>query len=172
MGIVTSVFVFCWTSLIILVPFLSLPHVSPMLSFQLRLFPLLPYALPPFFQVQKCNGYPCQESHDQSWLSQDASWRYPQSGSVWSEVGISHFGSANITTQTAILQIGSPRRSPRFMNKYENPKIQQNSYCTIFQHFVFTSFSSSFASIHKLRFWWDHLAERQISINQILIVFI
>ena len=73
---------------------------------------------------------------------------------------VSHFGTANITTQTAILQIRSPRRSPRFANKYENSKIQQNLYCIIFQHFAFTLFLSPFVSIHKLRFWWYHAEKR------------
>ena len=45
---------------------------------------------------------------------------------------ISHFGSANITTQTAICQVGSPRRSPRFLNKSEN---RQNSLKFILRYY-------------------------------------
>jgi hypothetical protein len=67
---------------------------------------------------------------------------------------ISHFGSANITTQTPICQVRSPRRSPRFLNNVEQPKFSQNSDCTIIQYFTSAQYSSSFTLVHKLRFWW------------------
>ena len=57
---------------------------------------------------------------------------------------VSHFGSANITTQSAFCQVGSPRRSPRFLNKSEN---RQNLLQFIFLYYSAFCLNNTFKSI-------------------------
>ena len=57
---------------------------------------------------------------------------------------VSHFGSANITIQTAICQVGSPRRSPRFLNKSEN---RQNSLQFILHYYSAFCLNRTFKTV-------------------------
>ena len=57
---------------------------------------------------------------------------------------VSHFGSANITTQTLVCQVGSPHRSPRFLNKSEN---RQNPPLFILRYYSAFCMNDTFKSI-------------------------